>query len=110
MYSFGIAFRKYVELYSGGLTRTRSATAGDGEQLWRQVQSSASQCSASLPSLHTKHVEPERLMIFAIPARPCLAHIDDNQIVFSNDIQELAFVVCRKRLRETRTKCIHEAA
>ena len=41
----------------------------------------------NLAILHTKHVEPERLVVFTIPARPCLAHVDDNQIVFSNHIQ-----------------------
>jgi hypothetical protein len=41
----------------------------------------------NLTILHTKHVEPERLVMFTIPARPRLAHLDDNRIVFSNDTQ-----------------------
>jgi hypothetical protein len=36
----------------------------------------------NLGILHTKHVEPERLVMFTIPARPCLAHVDDNQAAF----------------------------
>jgi len=41
----------------------------------------------NLTILHTKHVEPERLVVFTTLARPCLAHVDNNQIAFSNDIK-----------------------
>jgi hypothetical protein len=58
---------------------------------WRAFMASSSIIRVpmfrNLTILHTKHVESERLVMFTILARLCLAHVDDNQIVFSNDIQ-----------------------
>ena len=39
------------------------------------------------PVLDTEHVEPERLVMLTVVARPRLPHINDNHVVFADDIQ-----------------------
>src|SRR5215471_10723089 len=64
----------------------------------------------NLSVLYSKHVKSERLMVLSIKAaRPRLSHIGNNHIVFSDDIEQLAPVVCGKLLGKPLAKRIHEA-
>jgi len=39
------------------------------------------------PVFDTEHVEPERLVMLTVVARPRLPQINDNHVVFADDIQ-----------------------
>jgi hypothetical protein len=41
---------------------------------------------SDLSVLYAEHVEPESLVMIAIAAGPCLAHVSDHHIVFADDV------------------------
>src|SRR4030095_6134827 len=58
--------------------------------------------------LHAKHVKPEGLVMLAVTACPRLAHINDNDVVVADHIQQFALVVGREFLSETLAERVHE--
>src|ERR1700745_3735006 len=60
-------------------------------------------------ALQAKHVKPQHLMMLTVATSPSLPYIDNDHVIFPNNVQQLTLVVRRKGLREPRTKELHEA-
>ena len=52
----------------------------------------------NLAVLHSKHIKSKRLFVLPVMTRPRLPDIDNNHVVFANNVKQLALVVWRKLL------------